>query len=243
MAALPSRDRINPGFSKARDESHRAFCKSGPHPLKINGGILLVALRAKLFDHFPMNLELHSERLVLTPFTPDDLDLSLQLWTDPAVLRYAGKAMSESAIRKCMPKWTRRGGNGCIGIWTISDRKTREKYGSVALLPMPIENSETDYSSLIPGEMPDADIEVGYFLKRSAWGCGYATEACRRLLQFAFEESPLKEVVATFHKDNQPSRNVLQKAGFTDRGTMQCYGDVGVNFRITREEWLKLQSN
>lgn len=201
-----------------------------------------LAIEASLFDHFAMNLNLHSERLLLAPYTPDDLDLSFEMFTDPAVVRYAGGVMSQSAIKQNMRNWTRRGGDGCIGIWTVSDRRTAEKYGSAALLPMPIDDTSTDYSLVVPGKMPDGDVEIGYFLKRSVWGRGYATEACRRVLQFAFEETPLQEVVATFHEENLASRNVLQKAGFTDRGTMLCYGEVGLNFRITRDEWLTLQS-
>lgn len=190
-----------------------------------------------------MNLTLESRRLILSPYTPDDLDLSLDLFTDPAVLKYAGEVMSEQQIRANMSTWSKRGGDGGIGIWTVSDRRTGEKYGSAALLPMPVEKDETDFSLVVPDEMPQCDVEIGYFLKRSAWGFGYATEACRRLLKFAFEETPLDEVVATFHKDNLASRNVLEKAGFTDHGTMRCYGkDDGVNFRITRDEWSKLQS-
>ena len=189
-----------------------------------------------------MNLDMYSHRLKLTPYTPDDLDLTLAMFTDPAVVRYAGEVMSGPAIKRAMSNWTKRGGDGCIGIWTVSDRRAGEKYGSAALLPMPIEEDDTDYSLVIPGKMPKGDIEVGYFLKRAAWGRGYATEACCRLLQFAFQKTPLEEVVATFHKENLASKNVLVKAGFTDRGTMQCYGKVGLNFRITRDEWSKLQS-
>jgi len=66
-------------------------------------------------------------------------------------------------------------------------------------------------------------------------GKGYATEACKRLLQAAFEESPLTEIVATFEVGNDASRNVLKKAGFVDRGTMLCYGEEGPNYRITRD--------
>jgi len=190
-----------------------------------------------------MKLNLHSQRLKLTPYTPDDLDLSLQMFTDPAVVKYAGHIISEPEIKRNVSKWIRRGGDGCIGIWTISDRRTAEKYGSAALLPMPIEIDDTDYSLVVPGKMPHGDIELGYFLKRSAWGRGYATEAARRLLQFAFEETSLQEVVATFHNENLASRNVLEKAGFSDRGTRQCYGKVGLDFRITRDEWLTLQSS
>ena len=195
-----------------------------------------------LDEHSAMNLKLQSRRLILAPYTPDDLDLSLAMFTDPAVVEYAGGVMSESAIRASMSNWTKRGGDGCIGIWTVSDRRTGEKFGSAALLPMPVEEDETDYSLVVPGEMPQGVIEVGYFLKRSAWGFGYATEACRRLLEFAFQETPLQEVVATFDRKNLASRKVLEKSGFTDRGTMRCYGKDGVNFRITRDEWSKLRS-
>lgn len=189
-----------------------------------------------------MALILHSKRLVLAPYSLDDLDLSLEMFTDPAVVRFAGSVASESAIKQMMPNWTKRGGNGCIGIWTVSDRTTGEKYGSAALLPMPVDAKDTDYSLVVPGEMPQGDVEIGYYLKRSAWGFGYATEASRRLLQFVFQQTPLQEVVATFHKDNHASRSVLIKAGFSDRGTMRCYGEDGLNFRITRDEWSKQQA-
>ena len=185
-----------------------------------------------------MNLELKSPRLVLVPFTPDDIDLSLELFTDPAVLEHAGGAMSEADIREKMPDWVKRGGGGCIGVWTIRDRETGEKYGSAALLPMPVEATETDYG-FAPDEIPAGDIEIGYYLKRSAWGSGFATEACRRLLEFAFTKSPLEEVVANFSRENLASKRVLEKAGFNDNGTMRCYGTEGPNYRISREEWLQ----
>jgi RimJ/RimL family protein N-acetyltransferase len=163
------------------------------------------------------------------------------MFTDPQVVRYAGDVLSEQQIKEKASTWAKRGAGGWIGIWTISDRESGEKYGSVALLPMPIEEGDTDYDLVVPGQVPKGHIEIGYYLKRSAWGFGYATEACRRLLQFAFQETPLTEVVATFHKDNLASRNVLEKSGFADRGIMRCYGKDGLNFRITRDEWSKLQ--
>jgi ribosomal-protein-alanine N-acetyltransferase len=192
-----------------------------------------------LHDHSTMNLTLSSERLLLNPFDPSDIDFCVEMFTDPAVLRFAGGPMSELAIRGQMSNWAKRGGDGCIGIWRISDRISGEKYGSVALLPLPIDTSDTDFNLVVPGKMPDSDVEIGYFLKRSAWGRGYATESCKRVLQFAFEESPLHEVVATFSEKNIASRNVLEKAGFTNHGTMRCYGEDGPNYRITRGEWLQ----
>jgi len=184
-----------------------------------------------------MNLVLFTERLTLTPFDESDLELALEMFTDPEILKYADGVMTEDQIRGQMSNWIKRGGNGCIGIWGIADRSGSKKLGSIALLPIPIEEDDTDYSLVIPGQMPDGDVEIGYFLKRSAWGKGYATEACRRLLQLAFEKSPLTEVVATFEAKNTASRNVLRKAGFVDRGMRRCYGEDGIDYRVTRDEW------
>jgi ribosomal-protein-alanine N-acetyltransferase len=185
-----------------------------------------------------MNFILHSERLTLTPFDASDLDLAIEMFTDPDVTKYADGVIEEDEIRRDFSKWTKRGGDGCIGIWCVSDRSSGEKLGSAALLPMPIDEDDTDFSLVIAGQIPEGDIEVGYFLKQSAWGKGYATEACKRLIRMVFEESRLSEVVATFDEGNVASRNVLKKAGFIDHGTTRCYGENGPYFRITRDEWL-----
>jgi len=190
-----------------------------------------------------MSLELLTKRLRLTPLVEADIDLSIEMFTDPEVVKFVCDVMNEDDIHSEMPKWLTRGGNGCIGIWCLSDRSSSEKLGTTYLLPMSVEEDDTDYSLVIPGQMPEGDIEIGYFLKRSAWGKGYATEACKRLLQLAFEESPLTEVVATFDAGNVASRHVLKKAGFVDRGTMRCYGQIGPNFRVTRDEWVGLKQS
>jgi RimJ/RimL family protein N-acetyltransferase len=185
-----------------------------------------------------MNLLLESKRLLLKPLAQEDVDICLALYTDAAVVQHAIGMTSESEIRSQMSNWSRRGGNGCVGIWCITDKASGEKLGTGALLPMPIEDDNTDFSLVVPGTMPDADIEIGYFLKPSAWGHGYATETARRLLEFAFLDSPLQEIVATFDEENVASRIVLEKAGFRDHGTRRCYGEESMNFRISRDEWL-----
>jgi RimJ/RimL family protein N-acetyltransferase len=185
-----------------------------------------------------MGMVLTSERLTLVPFRHSDVDIAIELFTDPKVRRFTGGVMDTEDIRAEMAHWVRRGGNGSVGIWCVTLTDSGEKLGSAALLPMPIDSKVTDWNLLVPGEMPDADIEVGYFLKPSVWGKGIATEACRRVVGCAFEDSPLAEVVATFDPGNTASRGVLLKAGFTDRGTRRSYGENGPDFRITRDEWL-----
>lgn len=60
----------------------------------------------------------------------------------------------------------------------------------------------------------DDGVELGYWLRRSAWGQGYATEAARLALGFAFGELDLSAVYACHFADNPASGRVLQKLGF-----------------------------
>lgn len=188
-----------------------------------------------------MNLELHTERLFLSPFADTDLGLALEMWTDPEVVKYVGDVMTEEEVRLDMPNVTKRGGNGGIGIWSVADRATGEKLGDCYLLPMAIDEDDTDFDLVVMGQMPDADIEVGFFFKPSAWGHGYATEACKRLLKFAFQELPLNEIVASVDDGNIASQKALEKSGLINRGRTRSYGEDSPIYRITRDEWNELQ--
>lgn len=174
------------------------------------------------------------------PLSSRDIDLALEMFTDPDVMRYVGDLMDEETIRSGLADETKRGADGWIGIWCVSDIESGEKLGSAFLLPMPVEQDDIDYSLVVPGKIPDGDIEIGYCFKRSAWGQGYATEACMRLVKFAFEETPLNEIVASFYEEHDATKNVLRKSGFVDRGTMRCYGEDAPSYRLTRQEWSQL---
>ena len=77
-----------------------------------------------------------------------------------------------------------------------------------------------------------------FILKEEAWGRGYATKVCLRLLRFAFEETPLEEVVATVDDRHEASKRVLEKSGLTCRGRRRAYAQDCPDWRITRPEWM-----
>jgi ribosomal-protein-alanine N-acetyltransferase len=56
-------------------------------------------------------------------------------------------------------------------------------------------------------------VEIGWRLRRSAWGNGYATEAARECLRFGFEELELAEIVAATAVANRRSRAVMERLG------------------------------
>ncbi len=186
-----------------------------------------------------MKLELQTERLTLRPIDLDDLDLALELFTDEEVSRHIGGLQTAEKIEREMPTYIKRCGGGCIGIWCIIDKSNNEKIGTSILLPLPIDIDDTDWDLIKGSEIPDGDIEIGYVLKKPVWGKGIATEAGKRLLQFAFEETSLLEVVATLEDENVKSRHVLEKMGLREVGRRLAYGvENSADFRITKDDWL-----
>jgi RimJ/RimL family protein N-acetyltransferase len=90
--------------------------------------------------------------------------------------------------------------------------------------------------------------ELGYRLRRQAWGRGLATEGARALVQHAFADLAAAEVHAQTMFVNQASRRVLAHCGLRHVETFQlrfaqplpgtAQGEV--RYRITRSEWLML---
>ena len=60
-------------------------------------------------------------------------------------------------------------------------------------------------------------VEVGWRLRRDAWGLGYATEAGREALRVGLEERGLREILAFVHTENTRSAAVARRLGMTLR--------------------------
>ena len=186
-----------------------------------------------------MKLEFESERLFFKPLNADDLDLGLAMWMDKETAQYVGGIRTQEQVKRDHKLATRRCAGGCIGIWALTTKSDLEKIGTAILLPMPVYEDDTNWNLIIGDDIPEGDIEIGYIFKKQAWGKGYATEACKRLLRFAFEESPLTELVASTDERNLASQNVLLKSGMRPLGLIRSYGEDCPGFKITKEEWRK----
>jgi RimJ/RimL family protein N-acetyltransferase len=78
------------------------------------------------------------------------------------------------------------------------------------------------------------EVELLYALQFECWGRGYATEVGRALLDVAFERIGLASVVAYARLDNQRSRHVIEKLGFTYERDIEHEGEPYALFRLTR---------
>jgi ribosomal-protein-alanine N-acetyltransferase len=84
---------------------------------------------------------------------------------------------------------------------------------------------------------------IGYYVDGRHQGRGYATEAIRLVLRFAFKEADLHRVQAGVVPENRASARVLEKAGFRPEGLAARYININGRWRdhlifaITREDW------
>jgi [ribosomal protein S5]-alanine N-acetyltransferase len=87
-------------------------------------------------------------------------------------------------------------------------------------------------------------VEVGYFLHSGFWGNGYATEALKAVMRYAFMENGVFRITTGCCKDNLGSEKVMIKCGMTKEGEhKQCQWQEGkmrdrVSYRMLKDEWL-----
>lgn len=91
--------------------------------------------------------------------------------------------------------------------------------------------------------------DIGYWIGSPFWNHGYATAACRELIEFCFAKLKLSWLTATALERNVASSRVLQKAGFSiiGRGINPSWkrgpDDPFLFYRLARDEWQQMSQN
>lgn len=86
-------------------------------------------------------------------------------------------------------------------------------------------------------------VEIGYFIREKYWRQGYAGEALRAVIDYAFKEGGVYRILGTCMKDNEGSARTLAGCGFTLEGDLKkfefyknAYRDRLI-FRLLKDEW------
>jgi RimJ/RimL family protein N-acetyltransferase len=77
------------------------------------------------------------------------------------------------------------------------------------------------------GRLPTGELELGYWIARSHWGRGYATEAGRAVLAYARDSLRIRRLAAGHFIDNPASGRVLAKLGFRPLGRIALRHSTG----------------
>ena len=170
-----------------------------------------------------------TERLALRRFTPDDLDVLHQLYSDPEVARYVGGTKTREQAQEMLDQriLAYYDAHPGLGVWMTLER------ASGACAGMHLLNN-------IQGE---THIQLGYVLFKAYWGRGYATEMSMALLRHGFAAAGLEQIVAITDLANADSQHVLLKAGMQRKGERRfahpAYrGESLAWFEADREDWL-----
>jgi RimJ/RimL family protein N-acetyltransferase len=152
---------------------------------------------------------LETDRLVLRAFEERDLDAYASFTGDPEVMRYMGRGPfdRQGAWREMaffLGHWRLRG----FGHWALESKETGELVGRCG--------------PYFPEGWPA--LEVGWLLGRAHWGRGYATEAARRSLEYAWRELRAERVVSLVAPGNERSARVARRLGGRPAGTAAILG-------------------
>lgn len=132
---------------------------------------------------------------------PDDLKDLLDLDDDPDVIRYVGPTPPRSEREvdwvNVLQTQDRR------PVLTIRSRDTSEFMG---------------WAFLRPYKDDSGDWELGYRLKKSAWGQGVGTEVAQALLDWGWQQPQIQTIVAIYEAENTASLNIMLKLGMIPMG-------------------------
>jgi [ribosomal protein S5]-alanine N-acetyltransferase len=154
---------------------------------------------------------LRTERLVLRPIAPTDVEALHRFWTDPGVRKYLwdNEIISHEQVREIIAESERCfAGIGC-GLFAIElVERGDDLVGFCGLRRMFL----NDASASTPAAEAD-DVELLYGILPRYWGEGLVTEAAREVLRYGFDDCGLTRILGATDTPNQRSVRVMQRLG------------------------------
>jgi len=178
-------------------------------------------------------MRLETERLVLRMPRLEDVDGLVETYGDPEVMRYiaSGDPWTRERTLRALERWLRYWDDDGFGLLVVEDADGRV-LGDCGLLPWDSRTWSTGSRKTL-GE--NAEVEIGWTLGRAHWGCGYATEAARAVVAWAFGELGLPRLVSLIQPGNDSSIRVATKLGERyDREIVTAGGEQASLYVIER---------
>jgi RimJ/RimL family protein N-acetyltransferase len=146
---------------------------------------------------------LHTERLVLRRWTDRDREVFARINADPEVMRYRLRTLSRQESDDLIDDIEASFDQNGFGMWAVEATQDSRLIGFIGL-------------ELASEEMPFRPlVHIGWHLAVDAWHHGYATEGAAAVLDFAFDDLGLSEVVAHTTARNERSQAVMRRLGMT----------------------------
>jgi dTDP-4-amino-4,6-dideoxygalactose transaminase/RimJ/RimL family protein N-acetyltransferase len=183
---------------------------------------------------------LETPRLLLRPWSDDDVEEYARIVGDAEVIRHLGDGwryevkrtaayllarISDIAARREVSRLIEHWRVCGFGEWAVEEKATGSLIGKVGLVNHP------DWVA------DPAKVEVGWLLARQAWGRGYATEAGRASLAYAFEGLEMERLISISYPRNRRSQRVMERLGLSPGGKTRWRGGEVIWYAIDQAEW------
>jgi ribosomal-protein-alanine N-acetyltransferase len=166
---------------------------------------------------------LESERLVLRRLRRDDVDAIFAVIGDQETMKYYAQPLTRNDAQRWVDRSLERYRTDGYGLFAVVLKSTGEVIGNCGVVRQEIEG--------------ESMLEVGYHFRRDHWGHGYATEAARACMEYAFRELAAQRVVSLILPENVPSRRVAERNRMKVERSVTFHGLPHLMYSITREDY------
>lgn len=159
---------------------------------------------------------IETERLLIRKWDVEkDLDDAFSFYGDAETMRFIpGGVKDREQTRTSLQRMVERDKEEGFGIWPVVHKADRRVIGACGVF-------------YIPDHKPK--VEIAWLFDKAYHGRGYATEAARAVMEFAFKKLRLPILYALVHQDNAPSIRVTDRLGMKPSGEIHAYGlDLGL---------------
>ena len=163
-------------------------------------------------------------RLLLEPLDDGHADGLQQINGDPAVMRHITGVPctlkdTQDMISRARAAWSTRG----FSWWAIRRRQEGDLIGACCIQPLMDE--------------PSKPFEIGWRLRPDVWGMGYASEAARHAVGWAFSALCAPSVWAVCSLENKASVSVMERLGMAYLRRGRWYDTDGYCYHLTASAW------
>lgn len=154
----------------------------------------------------PPTVIVETPHLMLREMTPADYDDLCEILQDEQAMYAYAHAFSQEECRAWLQNQFHRYETYGFGLWAVLEKETGAWLGQCGL-------TLQDWNG-------DRVLEVGYLFKRRYWHHGYATEAAKDCMDYAFDVLQADEVCSIIRDNNFASQAVAKRNGLVPFDTM-----------------------
>ena len=175
---------------------------------------------------------LTTERLILRPRGPQDLDACFAMNKEPGTLDYIdfprdGTWDDDGTHKAYIAETLAYAYLPGLGYWTVVRRDDPDIFLGWVLMA--------------PEDLKGPEIEIGWRLVTAARRQGYASEAAAVMVRHGFETLGLPCLIADMYRANAGSMGVARRLGMRERPHPERTTDQYVLWELTREMWAARQ--